>query len=635
MGKHVRVLAFVAVLALAAAACGGGGGGGGTGPTGPTATGGAIKPGGTLRSWMDTDVTAAFDPQKEYFQISFAFYRCCLLRTLLSYNGKGPDQEGDKVFPDLAAAMPEVSSDGLTWTFKLKQGIHYAPPLQDVEITAPDFIRAMMREAKPEVAAGYSFYYSVIEGFDDFAAGKADTITGMKALDDYTLQIKLTQPAGDLGYRFAMPATAPIPPNPADRKAPLGVAEGHDDDYGRFLVASGPYMFEGSENLDFSVPAKDQKPVAGYQPDKLISLVRNPSWVADGQDDLRPAYVDAISVEICPGCDQEVAEEKVANDEIDHIFTNGVTAQTARKFSQDPNLQDQYFVEPGSGNYYLAMNLAVPPFDDIHVRKAVNYAVNKEGWRRLSGGEASGEIAGYYTPPSLLGNLLEGYDPYATPNHEGADSPEGLQLAKQEMAQSKYDTNKDGICDAPECKGVLSIGVVGRVAEAQHQLIAQNLAAIGIELDTKNFDNSTAYGKIFDPKNHIPFSVFAGWLQDYPDAYTFYFFPMYGPSILDQYNTNYSMTGASPEQLKKYGYEVTEVPGLNDKIDECAALTGDARVQCWAEAEKILMEDVVPIVPMIWSNVEQIISSRIVNYTYCLFDNQMAYEQVAIAPEFQ
>ncbi|GIV00737.1 MAG: hypothetical protein KatS3mg014_2352 [Actinomycetota bacterium] len=151
----------------------------------------------------------------------------------------------------------------------------------------------------------------------------------------------------------------------------------------------------------------------------------------------------------------------------------------------------------------------------------------------------------------------------------------------------------------------------------------------------KNFDNSTAYGKIFDPKNHIPFSVFAGWLQDYPDAYTFYFFPMYGPSILDQYNTNYSMVGADPEQLEKYGYEVTEVPGLDEKIEECASKTGDERVQCWAEAEKILMEDVVPIVPLIWSNVEQIISSRVVNYTYCLFDNQMAYEQVAIRPEAQ
>ncbi len=635
MRRYLRPVAFVAILALVAAACAGDdeGGEGETGVTGVTGvTGGEIEPGGTLNVWMDTDVTAQFDPQKEYFQVSFAFYRCCLLRTLMSYNGKGPDEDGEKIFPDLAASEPTVSEDGLTWTFTLKQGVHYAPPLQDVEITAPDFIRAMMRTARPEVAAGYGFYYSVIEGFDDYAAGKADTITGMTAVDDYTLEIKLTGPAGDLGYRLAMPAAAPIPPNPSDPEAPLGVAEGHDDDYGRFLVASGPYMFEGSEAMDFSLPAKEQEPVAGYQPDTLISLVRNPSWVADGQDDLRPAYLDAISVEVCPGCDQEVAEKKVAADEIDHIFANGVAATTARTFSQDPELQDQYFVEPGSGNYYIAMNLAVPPFDDIAVRKAVNFAVNKEGWRRLSGGEASGEIAGYFTPPGLLGGLLEGYDPYATPNSQGADTPEGLELAKAAMSESKYDTDGDGICDAPECKGVLSVGVVGRVSEAQDALIAQNLAAIGIELDLNSFDNSTAYGKIFDPKNHIPFSTFAGWLQDYPDAFTFYFFPMYGPSILDQYNTNYTMVGATPEQLEKYGYEITEVPSMDDKIDECTALEGDARVQCWAEADQMLMEEIVPIVPLIFSNVEQIISSRVVNYTYSLFDNQMAYDQVALAP---
>ena len=80
----------------------------------------------------------------------------------------------------------------------------------------------------------------------------------MTAVDDYTLEIKLTEPAGDLGYRMSMAATAPIPPNPADLDAPLGVAEGHNDDYGRFLVSSGPYMFEGSEAMDFSLPVKDQ-----------------------------------------------------------------------------------------------------------------------------------------------------------------------------------------------------------------------------------------------------------------------------------------------------------------------------------------------------------------------------------------
>jgi len=635
MTRYLKWLALVAVLALAAAACGTGDDEGGeTGPTG-TGTGPEVElqKGGTLRAWSDTDTTNAFDPQKEYFSFPFQLYRCCLLRTLLSYNGQDIDADGDQIFPDVAAEMPTISEDGLTWTFTLKQGLHYAPPLEEVEITAQDFIRAMMREAKPEVAAGYAFYYSTIEGFDDYGAGKADTITGMTAVDDYTLEIKLTEPAGDLGYRFAMPAAAPIPPNPDDPEAPLGVAEGHDDDYGRFLVASGPYMFEGSEAMDFSLPVKDQEPIAGYQPDKLITFVRNPSWVADAQDDLRPAYVDAITIEICPGCEQEVAEKKVQADELDHINNPGVEATTARTFQQDPELQDQYFVHGSPSNYYLAMNLAVPPFDDLYVRRAVQFAVNKEGWRRLVGGEVAGEIATYYTPPGLFGGALEGYDPYATPNSQGADTPEGLESAKAEMAQSKYDTDQDGVCDAPECKGVLSVGVVGRTSEARDALIAQNLAAIGIELDVNSFDNATAYNKIFDPTAKLPFSTFAGWVQDYPDPFTFYFFPLYGPNILDQYNTNYSMAGADPDQLEKYGYEVTEVTQvLDEKIDECLAASGDARLECWGAAEKVLMEEVAPVVPIVWSNTEQIISSRVLNYTYAYYDSLMAYEQVALVP---
>ena len=126
------------------------------------------------------------------------------------------------------------------------------------------------------------------------APGRPNEIAGLKAIDDYTLEMTLSEPTGDLGWRMAMPATAPIPPN---GNAPLGAAEGHNANYGRFLVASGPYMFEGSEDLDFSVPADDQEPVAGYIPGRSITMVRNPSWT-EATDDLRAAYADSIEIQI-------------------------------------------------------------------------------------------------------------------------------------------------------------------------------------------------------------------------------------------------------------------------------------------------------------------------------------------------
>ena len=158
------------------------------------------------------------DPQIEYYQLPFEFFRCCLLRMLYSYNGQDSAHDGIKVFPDLASGAPEVSSDGLTYTVHLKPGLKYAPPLEDVSITAGDFIRAIERGFT--VGGPYMGYYNIIEGASDYSDGKAKTISGIKAVDDNTLQFKLTEQVGDFEYRFALGgATAPIPPNPI---RPLG-----------------------------------------------------------------------------------------------------------------------------------------------------------------------------------------------------------------------------------------------------------------------------------------------------------------------------------------------------------------------------------------------------------------------------
>ena len=624
MKVALKMIALVAAIGLVMTACSSDE----AEPEDPTQSEGAApEKGGTLNVVMDSDVTATMDPQIEYYQVPFAYFRCCLLRTLYSYNGLDAEHEGTQVFPDLAADVPQVSQDGLTVTISLKEGLMYAPPLEDVEITAGDFIRPIERGYT--VGGPYMGYYDAIEGAAEYAAGDADSISGMKAVDDHTLEIALTEPIGDFTFRFAMSATAPIPPNPSDPKARFGVAEGHDESYGPFLVATGPYMFEGSENLDFSRPADDQEAVSGYRTGRSMLLVRNPSW---DQDDLRKAYVDEIDVSIQPGADGSVLEKAVQNDEFDTTFDNGVSPKTLQDFTSDPELEDQIFYNPSYGNYYLSMNVAVPPFDDLAVRRAVNFAVNKEGWRRFSGGEVSGSIATHYTPDTLFDGLLDDYDYYATPNNAGADSPEGLASAMEEMKQSPYDTNQDGICDAPECEGVLAIGVVGTEAEAADALVASNLEKIGITLDLKSLENSAAYKQIFDPKAHIPMTMFSGWLMDYPDPYTFHWFTNYGGNILDEYNTNYTMMGATPEQLKKYGYDVTSVVGMDEKIDECIAELGDARIQCWAEADKILNEEVVSYVPLVISQNVNIVSSCVTNYQWSVFDSQTAFDQVALIP---
>ncbi len=619
MKKAVRLAAVVAVLAVVAAACGGSNNNNNSGPS-ASGSSSEIPTGGTLHLAAVGDVSAAFDPQKEYYQLSFEFFKCCLLRTLYATNGKAVDQGGSDLQPDLATALPTVSADGLTWTFTIKPGVHYSPPFADTEVTAQDFIRAMEREADPKASSGgYSFYYSAIEGFDDFGAGKADSISGMTAVDDHTLQIKVTAPTGDLGWRMAMPASAPIPPN---GDAPLGAAEGHTKDYGRYLVATGPYMFEGTENLDFSVPADQQKPASGYVPGRQIVLVRNPSW-DPSTDDLRPAYVDRMETTI--GGDSADLYNKVESGELDYVLDAVPPADVLQKYATNPDLQSMLFTHPQNAVAYMSMNLGIPPFDDIHVRKAVNYAIDKAGGRQLAGGPLTGVNAGHIFPNGLLNNLLKDYDPYASPGDDG-----DITKAKAEMALSKYDTNHDGVCDADVCKNILAVTSTTDPAPQAAALYSDNVSGIGLSFDVKQLQTTTMYAKCNELPAQVPICLGVGWIQDYPDAYTFGP-PLFGSASLYPGCCNYSALGATADQMTKWGYSVTDIPNVDSKLNECAAIAvGDARTQCWANFDKYLMEDVVPWVPKTFSNINEIVSANVANYSYDEFGGMIALDHVAV-----
>src|SRR5688572_5741388 len=180
------MLALVSVLALAGAACAQEQRQAGEEP------GGELQTGGTLLMGISADVDQAFDPAEEYSQISWQVFKCCLLRTLLSFDAGLTAEEGAlEPLPDLAEDLPEASEDGLTYTFTLKEGITYAPPFQDTVITAPDFVRAIERLACDKCSdEGYPFYYNVIEGFED-SDGSPGSVAGVQALDDRTLEITL------------------------------------------------------------------------------------------------------------------------------------------------------------------------------------------------------------------------------------------------------------------------------------------------------------------------------------------------------------------------------------------------------------------------------------------------------------
>jgi peptide/nickel transport system substrate-binding protein len=577
------------------------------------------------------------DPSREYVAEAFELFRCCLLRTLYQYSGQPTSEGGAQLRPDLATAPPELSADGLTWTVHLRRGMHYAPPLQDQEIVAQDFVTALKRTAKvTKEDFTYAAYYSIIQGFDAYASGMADAISGIATPDSHTLVFTLTVPAGDFADRLALAASAPIP-TVASSPGVFGVATGHDNGYGHYLVASGPYMLEGSSALTPGAPVGRQKPAAGFLPEaRALRLVRNPSWDPT-TDDLRPAYPDRIEVRIFP----TVGDARAGLDRgtVDVVMYGGrlgeVDRDQYRRYQADPSL-GRALVHPRGATRWASMNLAQPPFDDVHLRKAANYVVDKKAYINMIGGPVAGSPATHVIPDSLEQNQLVSYDPYR------AGSPEeALVLAKREMRQSKYDHDGDGVCDAAVCRHVDALAFPsddGNAIKADRSL-AHDLALIGIQVDLEPVDGKTFFERVQDPTARVPLGLAPAWAHDFLNASNFMTPLFAGPDVSPKFTVpgltrgqccNFSLVGASPASLRGWGYPVTHVPSADARINHCLRLVGRSQTQCWTALDQYLTQVVVPWIPLYNENTLTIVPARVVSVSLDEFTAEPSLDRVVM-----
>jgi peptide/nickel transport system substrate-binding protein len=586
----------------------------GAGCTDDRGGGRGLERGGTLRLAALGDPLGAGDPAVEINRAGWELYRCCLLRTLLSYTGTPTDRGGTRLHPDLAEAPPRVSSDGLTWVFHLRRGLRYAPPLQDTPIVAADVIRALERQA--QATASYASVYSVIEGFADFVAGREASIDGLVARDPRTLVVRLREPAGDLGYRLSLPAAAPVP----------GAAvRGHTGTYASFLVASGPYMLAGSPRLDFKDPPEDQDPVRGYRPGRGIILVRNPSWQPTS-DDLRPAYPDRIHVRV--GGDPERIAEAVDEGRLDLQLDGSPPLSQVRRYQSDSRLADRVHVGTGDVVRFVPLNLAVPPFDDIHVRRAVNLIADKAALRRQAGGPLVGSVAGHVMVDGVTGGRASGFDPYATSRDRG-----DLERAIQEMRRSPYDRDRDGTCDISACRGVTALTSNLPPFPGQAASIRDSLAELGIRLSVQPVDPGALHQRLQDPGSKVALAVGPIWAKLYPDGAAFAE-PLFGREGIGPGSCcNYSLVGATPSQLDGYGYRVGRVPSVEARIRECAAIVGEARASCWTGVDRLLSTAIVPWIPYLFERNVDVVSARIRSYSFDQFAAMAAVDRLALEPE--
>ncbi|MPZ71553.1 MAG: hypothetical protein GEU71_18845, partial [Actinobacteria bacterium] len=360
----------------------------------------------------------------------------------------------------------------------------------------------------------------------------------------------------------------------------FGAAAGHRD-YGRFLVSSGPYMVEGSEEVRYDLPAGQRSPVPGFEPRRSLSLVRNPAWERAG-DDLRSARADRIELSI--GTSLEEATRSVREGTADVLMNMWPPPQLSlellNEYRTDPSLREHLYFFPRDFVRYMSMNLALPPLDDVHVRKAVNLVIDKARLVEIAGGQGIAEPATHVMLDSLEENLLLDYDPYRTPGAMG-----DLEAAGDEMALSKYDEDGDGRCDHPACKGLLGVGfaqgegvpINESTTTLQAGSIVEDLRGIGIEVDLRELPPEELFGMLADPVEKIGLGINVAWGKDYPSGSTFASLFKGGSPH------NFSLLGASAEELKRWGYRTASVPSVEDKLHECRNLVGNQQTPCWAE----------------------------------------------------
>jgi peptide/nickel transport system substrate-binding protein len=621
--RWLLVFALALGLAFTAGACGGGDDDEGGPQEEPGAELGEVKKGGTFRIQAESfEWTGNFDPTGEYLGTAFGIYSNMMVRTLLGYKHVA-GAEGNELIPDLATDMPEVSEDGLTYTFKLKDGIKFGPPVSR-EITSKDVEYAFKRIGTEALVAQYGFYYTVIEGMEEFteAGGlgkKGNTISGITTPDDKTIVFKLTQPTGDFIYRVGMPAAGPIPEEVAKCFTKAG-------EYGRFVIASGPYMFEGSDQLDIS-SCQAMKPIAGFNPSKHMTLVRNPDYDPETDTaEARENFVDRVEVTL--NTNAKDIFNRIEAGQLEGEYA-GVPPEVVRKYTTSDELKDRYRIGAGDRTWYVTMNLTQPPFDDVHVRKAANWVMDKEGLRRAWGGPTKGEIAHHIVPDTMFGGDLDDYAPYKTEGDAG-----DVEKAKEEMKQSKYDTDKDGLCDAPECKNVLHVTRNTDIWVAMEPVIESSFEKIGITVKTREFEE--AYPIIQTISRQVPVSTVPGWGKDYADPSTFMVL-FDSRSILPEGNVNYSLVGLTGDQAKEFKVQgtTTGIPSVDADIDRCNELTGDERMTCWQDLDKKLMEEVVPWVPYLDATNVDVIGPAVTKYEYDQFSGEHAGSHVAVDPAKQ
>ncbi|MEV3983858.1 ABC transporter substrate-binding protein [Nonomuraea sp. NPDC049758] len=558
MRSKASAIAVTAALAVVVSACGGGGGGSkntsGSGsddkPSSQYNAGvtSIINPsdkvGGTLHMGMPGDFDSV-DPGDMYYGYAWNFAR--LYTRALTMFKPVPGEEGLQLVGDLAEGLGTPSDGGKTWTYKLRKGVKFE---DGTPVTSKDVKYGVARSLDKDILPSGPTYFNDWLDVGSYTGpykmkGKLDDFKAIETPDDQTIVFHLKKAYGGFDYFAMLPQTAPVPE-----------AKDTGSKYKEHPVATGPYMFKSHELT------------------KRIELVKNPNWDA-ATDPNRKQLND--SIEVLLGQNEDDLDQRLLSGKIDvKVNSTGVAANARKTVLTDEKVKQYADSAPIDRTWFTNINGDVPPFDNIHCRKAVLYATDRSAIQGAYGGpDAGGDVALSLMPAKMTG--YEKIDPYGVEANPTGD----LTKAKEELAA----------CGQPNGFSTTISFRNERSAEKQTaESLQQSLGRVGIKLELKGFPQGDYFklyaGKPdFAKKNGLGLMVY-GWGADYPEGFGFFQQIVDSRVIRPAGNTNLGVKD----------------PKIDALIDQAAGETdATKRNAIWAAVDKQVMESAY-ILPYVWAH---------------------------------
>jgi peptide/nickel transport system substrate-binding protein len=378
---------------------------------------------------------------------------------------------GREQIPGLAEELPEISEDGLEYSFKFRDGLVYS---DGTEFKASDFEHAIKRVLTLE--SGGSLFFEYIEGADEYLkAGDPEAdISGIET-DDKTGEVKITlaEPYAAFNFVLGMWFAAPVPGDTPFKNMTEDPAPG-----------IGPYMFTESV------------------PNRQFVMEKNPEFEKLGIPDIPTGNVDKITTLIVKNANQQAQD--VLSGELDYM-QDPPPADLKPTVLEQADERYEEFATPST--YYIGLNTQVAPTDDPLVRQAINYGLDKPALARLYAGEVQPGCA--FTPPGVFG-YDEEFDTTGCPYGDPTQPPD-LEKAKELIKEAGAEGEKVtvwGNNDDPTDK----------VTEA----VADQLNEIGLDATPKIIDGGIYFATIGNEKTGAAIT-FNNWFLDWPHPLNLYF----------------------------------------------------------------------------------------------------------------